>query len=230
MKTLAIIPARSGSKGITDKNIKHVGGRILLDWSIRQAQNAQLDIIVSTESQEYIDMINAMYPSKNYCPFQRPKSLAKDDTPSNKVILHALDWVEKNSNEKYDTLILLEPTSPLRLTSDITIPIATMRDDESIKSMVSVCASHRAHPALSFRMNRGYLQPNTDIPHLRRQSLDPFYHLTGTIYLSNIEFYREHKTFITPETKGYIIQDWQDFEIDAPDDIIIVECFIKRVM
>jgi len=229
MKTIAIIPARSGSKGIPDKNIKSVGGRLLIDWSIRQAKNAKLDVLVTTDSQKYIDTVNAMYPKENLCPFQRPKNLAKDDTPTNKVILHALDWLEENGKD-YDSFILLEPTAPLRKTEDITKPMAIMRDNTSIKAIVSVCNSHRMHPALSFRMVRGYIQPNMDTPHLRRQSLEPFYHLTGTIYLADIDFYREHKTFITPATKGYVVEPWQDFELDEEMDVDIINLFIKRVV
>jgi CMP-N-acetylneuraminic acid synthetase len=228
MKTIAIIPARAGSKGISDKNIRSVGGRILIDWSIRCAKHALLDILVSTDSAKYVDIVNAMYPKEKLCPFVRPKKLAKDDTPTTGVILHALDWLEENCKGKYDTFILLEPTAPLRKTEDITKSIAMMRDNQSIKAVVSVCDSHRMHPAVSFRVNRGYLQPNTDMPHLQRQSLEPFYHLTGTIYMANIEFYRQHKTFITPETRVHIVEERQDLELDVPSDILLMECRIKE--
>ena len=227
-KVIAIIPARGGSKGITDKNIKSVGGRVLIDWSIRQARNAQLDLIVSTDSSKYIDIVNAMYPKEGYCPFLRPKNLGKDETPTTNVILHALDWLDENRPGQYNTFILLEPTAPLRKTEDITRSIAMMRDDASIKAVVSVCDNHRMHPAISFRVNRGYLQPNTDMPHLRRQSLEPFFHLTGTLYLANIDFYREHKTFITPETKTFVVEERQDLEVDIPSDLTIMECRIKE--
>jgi len=236
MKSIAIIPARSGSKGIEHKNIMPVGNRELLNWSIRQAINAELDLIVTTDSQKYIDKVNLWFPTGEqnagkfpYCPFKRKSTLAKDDTPTCSVILNVLDWLEENGH-LYDTFILLEPTAPLRLTTDITMALATLRDDESIPAIVSVCADHRSHPALSFRMVRKFLQPNTDMPHLLRQSLEPFYHLTGTFYAARIPFYREHKTFITQKTRGVIVEPWQDHEIDEPDDIPIVELFIKKVM
>jgi len=234
MKTLCIIPARSGSKGIKNKNVMDFCGRPLLGWNVWQAKNAQVDkIIISTDSKEYIDKVNSWYPKENLCPFIRPAKLAKDDTPSSKVILHAIDYMEKWAIENstvdlYDIVLVLEPTAPLRLTSDITIPLSWIKEGKCL-SVVSVCDSHRAHPSLSYRMNRGFLQPNVDTPHLLRQQLTPFYHLTGTIYAAEIEFYKQHKTFITDKTKGYVVQSWQDMEIDEPDDIEKIKPFMGRV-
>lgn len=219
MKTLTIIPARSGSKGLPGKNLMNFCGQPLISWSIKQAKNAGMDkndnrIVVSTDSKEYKEKIDSWFPNEDLVPYIRPKNLARDDTPSNKFILDAIERFPG-----FDTVLLLEPTSPLRTTSDITQPLAIIREGKA-KAVVSVSASHRMHPLLSFRMNRNLLQPNTDMPHLRRQAMTPFYHLTGTIYATDIKYYQEHKTFITDKTYGYIVKEYQDYEIDTQEDLI----------
>ena len=234
LKIIAIIPARSGSKGIPDKNVMDIGGRLLIDHSIRQAKAAGLDVIISTDSEEYKRRVDILYPKENLAPFIRPAKFARDDTPANKVILHVLDWLKEHQNhreEPYNTFVYLEPTAPLRLVDDIKKAMGILREDISVPAVVSVCDSHRMHPMLSFRMNRrGYLQPNTDTPGILRQGLEPFYHLTGTIYAARIPFYRQHETFITQETRGIIVQQWQDYEVDSPDDVLVIKAFIGRVV
>jgi len=85
--------------------------------------HAELDLIITTDSQKYIDMVNSMYPKgvQNqgrmlYCPFQRDKKLARDDTPTNRVVLDVLKWIDENRPDEYDAFVLLEPTAPLRFT------------------------------------------------------------------------------------------------------------------
>ena len=228
MKTLGIIPARSGSKGIKDKNIMPFGGQPLISWTIKQARNALLNTfgnktVVSTDSKAYKEKIDSWFPKEDLVPFIRPKTIAKDDTPTAKVIIDALDRYPE-----YETFILLEPTAPLRTTANITEPLALIRDGVC-KAVVSVCDSHRCHPAHSFRMNRNILQMNDDLPHLRRQALEPFWHLTGTIYAADVEYYRKHLTFETPKTYGYKVAEWQDQEVDNLDDIKKILPFLERV-
>ncbi len=191
-------------------------GQPLISWTIKQAKNAQLNkndnrIIVSTDSKEYKTKIDSWF-KEDLVPYIRPKRLARDDTKSSEVILDCIDRFPG-----YDTVLLLEPTAPLRTTSDITQSLSLIG---RAKAVVSVCESHRMHPMLSFSMNRGFLRPPKDEEHLRRQQLNPMYHLTGTIYASDIEYYKEHKTFITDGTYGHIVKPYQDFEIDTGYDLI----------
>jgi len=115
-KILALIPARGGSKGLPRKNIKPLLGKPLIAWTIEQSLASKyLDkVVVSTEDKEIAEI------SKKYgaeVPFIRPKELAKDDTPSIDVVLHAIDFLEKK--ELFNIIVLLQPTSPLRTISDI---------------------------------------------------------------------------------------------------------------
>lgn len=225
MRVLVIIPARSGSKGIPHKNVMDVGGRPLISWSIIQAKNAQVDkIIVSTDSEEYKRKIDSWFPGMDLVPFIRPEKLARATTPTADVILDVLERYKE-----YGIFVLLEPTAPLRFTRDIQIPVSYLKDEKA-KAVVSVCDNHRCHPAHCYMLDRRkFIQPNADLPHLRRQDLTPMYHLTGTVYAAFSDWYKVHKTFITRETLGYKVENWQDKEIDEPDDIISILPFLSRV-
>ena len=116
-KILAIIPARSGSKGLKDKNIKILNGKPMIAYTIEAARNSKVfyDIIVSTDSQEYAD-IAVEYGAK--VPFLRPSYLSKDQTTTNDVIEHTIKEL-KSIGKEYDCFMILQPTSPLRKDSDI---------------------------------------------------------------------------------------------------------------
>ena len=226
MKTLCIIPMRSGSKGIPGKNMTAFAGQSLCRWTIDQAiaSGAADRIIVSTDADDYRQRIDLWYPGANLIPYLRPKNLAKDNSKTSDVILHVLE-----REPGYDTILLLEPTSPLRLPGDIGTALATLRDREDAQAIVSVCDDHRAHPALSYRLSRAeFLEPGVDTPHFRRQQLDPFFHPTGTLYAARVDWYREHQTFLSHETIGYKVNKWQDYEIDEPHDLILVEALFRK--
>jgi CMP-N,N'-diacetyllegionaminic acid synthase len=219
MKTLAIIPMRAGSKGIKDKNVIPFCGKALYEWTVDQALDSSLSqgknkIIISTDSPEYRDRVNLKYKDKGLVPFLRPDRLAKDKSPSSGVIIHALDQCPG-----YDTVILLEPTAPIRCAGDIDAAL-DLYAERHAKAVISVCESHRCHPAISFEIgakdNRCLIQ---DTPSPRRQELRPYYHPTGTLYISNVDFYRKRETFMTPDTIGYKVQPWQDYEVDDEWDI-----------
>ena len=111
MKTLALIPARGGSKGIKDKNIVDLGGKPLIYYTIREAKIAKVfnRILVSTDSHK-IKQISESYGID--IPFMRPKVLAQDNSRTIDVVLYALDKLKKKLGEEYDYVCLLQPTSP----------------------------------------------------------------------------------------------------------------------
>ena len=102
---LAIIPARGGSKGVPKKNLRLLGNKPLIGWTIDEAKKSKyIDrIIVSTDSQEIADFALKFGAE---VPFIRPKELAQDETPSSYVIIHTIEWLDKNQNQNYDILIL----------------------------------------------------------------------------------------------------------------------------
>lgn len=113
MEVLAIIPARSGSKGVLNKNITNVAGHPLLAWSVAAAKQSSLinRVIVSTDSEEYAKIAN-LYGAET--PFLRPTELAQDSSIDRQFLIHALNWLKTNDAYFPDVIVLLRPTSPLR--------------------------------------------------------------------------------------------------------------------
>ena len=118
MRTLCVIPARSGSKRLPDKAILPFAGTTLLEITCRQANRLFEDIVFSSDSQDYLDLA-----AECYVPYLRlrPPELATDDASSISVVRDALEWMEAQKGVRYDTIVLLQITSPLRLDEDIEI-------------------------------------------------------------------------------------------------------------
>ena len=112
-KTIAIIPARSGSKGVPDKNIKLLAAKPLMAYSIMAARLARnIDrVIVSTDSEKYADIARE-YGAE--VPFLRPNSISTDTSSDYQFIRHALDWLVENEGTQPEYLVHLRPTTPLR--------------------------------------------------------------------------------------------------------------------
>jgi CMP-N,N'-diacetyllegionaminic acid synthase len=116
-KIIAIIPARGGSKGLPGKNIKRLAGKPLIAWTIEQAKKSGwIDKLIVDTDDEKIAEIARKYGAE--VPFLRPKELAQDKSSIYDVIFHALDWFKKIGLD-FDSVALLEPTSPLRKDDDI---------------------------------------------------------------------------------------------------------------
>lgn len=137
MKTLFLITARGGSKGIPGKNIRPFAGLPLICHAIDQARAfaADCDICLSTDSDEIADVARAHGLD---VPFMRPAELATDTASSHDVILHAWQWYHARGIS-YDRIVLLQPTSPLRTVGDIGAAIDLWRPD--LDMVVSVCES-----------------------------------------------------------------------------------------
>ena len=180
---LCIIPARSGSKGIPDKNVSIVGSKPLIHWTISTAKKSKMinHIMASTDSHSYAEI----FKKHNIdTPFLRPKSLAKDTSTSEDVVIHSLKWLEKNRNFFPDYIIYLQPTSPLRISSDIdtAIKIGIENDADSVVSVNEVSQ----HPYYMKKILKdGQIKHFQEIisPAPRRQDLEKLYVLNGAIFL-----------------------------------------------
>lgn len=228
-KIIAIIPARSGSKGLPRKNILDLCGKPLIAWSIDTAkESAYLDrVIVSTDSEEIANI------AKNYdceVPFIRPKELASDTASSIDVILHAINHFE-NNNEYFDYILLLEPTSPLRTVEDIDNPIKNLIDNKDAESLVSVAKQESAHPEFSVIITKnGLIQPFINKKKMeakRRQDLKEAFYFEGTIYLSKVSAIKIKKSFYHDKTLPYIVERYKALEIDEINDLICAEALMK---
>jgi CMP-N,N'-diacetyllegionaminic acid synthase len=231
-RVLCIIPARAGSKGVPDKNIKPLWGKPLVWHSVEAAKNCGYPlqrIVVSTESQQYADIVEG-WCGKGLVPFLRPSELAHDTTPTYPVIIHALDTLKERFGETYDVVLLLEPTSPLRTGQQINEALTALFRSK-YHAMVSVFKSEQCHPVLAFKVGRDdQLQPydGAEYPaHPRRQALSPVYFMDGSLYASFVDTYRQKQSFDHEDTLAYVMEEWQSFEVDHIWDFFVIEGILK---
>ncbi|MBP9760240.1 MAG: acylneuraminate cytidylyltransferase family protein [Candidatus Pacebacteria bacterium] len=157
MEVLAIIPARGGSKGVPRKNIKPLAGKPLIAWAIEAAKATPLvtRVVVSTEDDE-IASVARTYGAE--VPFVRPPEFAKDLSTTLEVLEHALLWFATHEEYAPDIVLLLPPTAPLVLPSDITQGIEPLTNDPSADSVRPIVPSAK-HPYKNLRIENGYLRP-----------------------------------------------------------------------
>lgn len=222
-KVLALIPARGGSKGLPGKNIRYLGGKPLVAWSIEAALAAKhvSRIVVSSDDAQILSVARA-YGAQ--IPLIRPATLAQDDTPGIDVVLHTLDCLPG-----YDWVVLLQPTSPLRTTDDIDRAISLCLE-KNAPACVSVSQTP-ASPWWMFRIGHqgkmhSFLPPEQRPT--RRQDLPELYALNGAVYLAKTEWLQRSLSFLTEETMAYVMPSERSLDIDTLMDFRIAECLLRE--
>jgi len=225
-KIIAIIPARGGSKGIPNKNIIDLYGKPLIAYSIEEAKKSKyIDrVIVSTDSLK-IEEVSLSYGAE--VPFIRSEELSSDSAKSIDVVLDCLQRLKDNS-DLYDYVVLLQPTSPLRMCVDIDRAIEMVIEFNS-KSLVSVSEVDKS-PILmrTVKNNRMFKIMNYNSDNLRRQELPKFYIFNGAIYISSVEMIYSERAFVNNDTIPFIMDKERSIDIDEPKDIVLAEYFLKR--
>jgi len=224
MSSIAIIPARGGSKGIPKKNLRKLQGKPLIAHTIEQAFSCKYldEVIVSTDDPEISDI------SKEYgaeIPFLRPKKLAEDDSSTIDVVMHSIDFLE--TNEYYPkTLVLLQPTSPLRTVEDIENALK-LYIKHDVDSVVSVSEFDHS-PYWSMKIENDYLKPNFGEKFLkmRRQDLPQLYMPNGSIYISSPEDLRKFNGFFGDKIIPYIMPKERSVDIDTMLDFKLAELLL----
>ena len=226
MTPLIIIPARGGSKGIPKKNIVELAGRPLIDYTIQAALKvAPIDhIILSTDSEEIVTVAERCGLPVAY---RRPEELATDTAGSREVILDAMDWAD-NQGIGYDAVVLLQPTSPLRVAEDILGAISMFTSD--IDMVVSV-AEARCNPYYNcFETDEtGYLKISKgDGQYTRRQDVPPVYEYNGAVYVINPQSIRKMTLGSFPRRVPYVMPAERSVDIDAPVDLLVAEHLLGK--
>lgn len=224
-KILAIIPARSGSRGLKDKNIKELNGKPMISYTIEAAVQSGIfeDVIVSTDSQVYAD-ISIDYGAS--VPFLRSNYLSSDTATSIDMIIHVIEEMNKIGKE-YDYFMLLQPTSPLRTKDDIINAIELLFEKEA-NSVVSVCEAENS-PLYMNTINEdlsidGFLPKGIKT---RRQELDKYYRLNGAIYLCKVEYFLKSKDFYNERSYAYLMNKKNSIDVDDEVDFEFVKSLIS---
>lgn len=224
MSRIAIIPARAGSKGLPDKNIRPLAGKPLIAWSIEAALQTGLydQVVVSTDSEVYAQIAREYGAT---VPGLRSPELATDSAGSAELILEILDKLQLDQGD----FTLLQPTSPLRSSADLAEAL-DLFDQKQAKSVVSVCAMDHS-PLWS-----NVLPPDSSLEHFlrpevltkRRQDLPDYYRLNGAIYIAKNSFFREHLDFFGPGSYAYVMPISRSVDIDVLEDFEYAEWKMQR--
>ena len=220
MEILYLITARGGSKGLPGKNIKPLKGKPLLWYTIDFARQFTSDdnICLSTDCDEIIATSNMVGLS---VPFKRPERLAKDNSSSHEVILHALNFY-KGKGRIFDAVVLLQPTSPFRK-KEFLEEIFELYNQE-LDMVVTVKESHdNPYYSLFEDDMHGFLKKSKQGIFTRRQDIPKVYSLNGSIYLINVKSLLNSDFSDFTKIKKYILNDFFSLDIDSQFDWILAE-------
>lgn len=227
---MGIIPARGGSKGIPRKNIALLGGKPLIWYAIRAAQESKLldACIISTDDPE-IAHVARSYGAD--APFLRPKKYAKDRSRDIEFLSHALAWVKKHRGWEPEWIVILQPTSPARTGKDIdaVVRFALKENCDSVRTVIRPGAYN---PFKMWRMSdprRGIMEPlfskSLDAP---RQELPDYCLQVGIVYATRARFVRDGAVWGS-DVRGYLMPSEKFTDIDEPDDLAVAEETMRKM-
>jgi len=215
--TLAIVPARGGSKGLPRKNVRLLGDIPLIAHTIRAALKSRVErMIVSTDDDEIAQVAREWGAE---VPFTRPPEYSSDTASSLSVLLHALNFMEREEGYRVETVVFLQPTSPFRNHRHLDEALETFASSKK-NSLISVTDVQEFHPYFMFTMPyETTLEPlhQLDPRPLRRQDLPSVYRITGATYISRRSYYDR-------VTEQSAIFDWDSlaaYVMDAPSSVDI---------
>lgn len=224
-RVIALIPARGGSKGIKNKNIVDLCGKPLIAYTIEATKNSEYidDIILTTDS-EKIAEIGRIYGVE--VPFIRPSEFATDTSRTIDAVLHSIRFLE-SIGRFYDTLVLLQPTEPLRTSKDIDEALEKYVES-GYNSIVSV-SEVSDHPFLIRKISKNdelihLLEQNSTV---RRQDMPIYYRINGCIYINEISEINCNTSF-NDNKCPFVMQTNHSVDIDEEVDLVIAEYYIRK--
>ena len=219
MKVLGIVTARGGSKGVPRKNVRLLAGKPLIQYTAEAARAAKLltKTSLTTDDKEIAEV-------GRQCglevPFLRPPELARDDTPTLPVLQHAVRFFE-DQGEFFDAICLLQPTNPMRQSSDIDACVALLEKTgvDSVVTVLPVPAEYNPHWVYfrnddgTFRLSTG---EKTPIP--RRQLLPPAFHREGSVYVMRRAVLMLKNSLFGDTLAGQLMDPARSVNIDTMED------------
>lgn len=223
-RVLCVIPARGGSKGLPRKNLRLLGGRPLIAYTIETAASCEeIDrTIVSTDDQEIAETAKSLGAE---VPFLRPAELARDDSSTIDVLLHAMGWVETHEGRPYDIVLLLHVTAPLRRADDVG---ACLR-------LVAVEGAPNAFTVTPAHANPYFNMVEADESGVRlckqgsfagRQNAPEVFEINGAAYAWEWDVLRNQRAVLLPDTRLHVMPRDRSVDIDAELDLRVAECLL----
>jgi N-acylneuraminate cytidylyltransferase len=220
---LGVILARGGSKGLPRKNVRDLGGKPLIAWTIETGHESQhLDRLILSSDDEEIMAVAEEYGCE--VPFERPDDLAQDDTSSMDALLHAMKQVED-----HDYVVLLQPTSPLRTAEDIDATI-TRCNENAAPACVTVTETDKPPQWMYTLGDEHRLEPVMDRDEAvkRRQEAQTTYVLNGAVYVARSDWLRERESFLADQTVASPMPPERSADVDTALDLAWCEMMIKK--
>ena len=222
--TIAIIPARGGSKGIPNKNLIDFAGKPLLAWSILQARAAKaIDVVFVSSDSPAILEVAVQYGAS---PIRRPDELCTDTASSESALIHALDSIAKEQGADPRTVVFLQATSPLREPADIDGAVAAFHS----QGADSLFTDAMLDDLCAWQEEDGVLKGKTFDPFNRgrRQDRKPFYLENGSIYVLMPAHLRKTGNRLGGKIARYTMDYWKSFEIDTLEHVELCEYYFRK--
>lgn len=225
MNVVGMIPARSGSRRIPNKNLKILAGHPLIYYTIREALKAKTlnRVIVSTDSQHYANV------AKQYgaeAPFLQPKEISGDYVGTTPVLIHCVNYLEKKEGYPVGVIVTLEPTSPFRLAKDIDDAVNKLLETAA-DSVVSVCEISQP-PHWMFKLDGDRMIPflNVDMSRfgrMTREELPTLYIPNGAVYVTRRDVLMNEKRIYGKDCRAFIMPTGRSIDIDTLEDFKYAE-------
>ena len=224
--SLAVIPARGGSKAIPLKNIKPLNGKPLIEYTIEEALKSKTleKIIVSTDHPE---IAKIALNCGAEVPFVRPADIS-EDVPTELVLQHAVKYLEEHESYYPEIIVTLQPTSPLRKSIDIDKSVNTLIE-KNADSVVTICEIDE-RPEWMFRFENDEVKPfiGNEISLVARQELTRLYRLNGAVFASTHQLLMEHGKIVGGKIQAVVMDRDHSVDIDTHLDFALAEWLIEK--
>jgi CMP-N-acetylneuraminic acid synthetase len=223
-RVLAVIPARGGSKRLPRKNILNIDGHPMIAYSIMAARDAKLvtDWLVSTDDDEIMEVAR-QYGAAT--PFKRPASLAMDEVRNIDVVLHALDFMEKERGQRYDIIVLLQPTAPLRKSAHIDEAIERLWASE-LPTLAAVKGPYQKRDPILKRIDAdGSLVAYCSDPDLDPR--EPFYIYNAALYAVKRDYFVKERRFTSERQVPYVMDKYYSTDVDELADLVVAGAYLE---
>lgn len=235
-EVLAVIPARGGSVRVPRKNIKILNGKPLIAYAIEAAKNSKTvnRIIVSTDDDE---IKNAAIKFGAEVPFRRPADIS-EDVPTEDVILHAVEWLNKNEQYFPDIVVCLEPPAPFRKAKHIDKCVQRLIDDEKVDSVITINNVRGNRPEWMVYVDKDKLiKPYTDYFKKQGEALlrcpasqvfEKLYQFNGIVFACRVKTLKKYKSLIGKTCAAVEIDNSEIFDLNYTEDFEICEILMKK--